>query len=306
MDGDVAFFCFRETRYEVLLRRRRELEDSDAVGRLLWSCGMDPADGRNRRDLWHRVGAALGASGPSPDNVRRRLGARRDRELLELVALAEAATSGSASRVWPDGWQYVVPLDDRDASFALLAGNGDRRVAVGVVDVSGQPDETLIVTDGGLAWVEDDATRSTDARTATGAQLSRGLIPAARRPEWNRWLRAEHRLRLTGLSGLAFAVARDSRGWWPDGTRYDSPLGVLDKLDPPREAILNRPREPARMRYPRSAFAFDRALASAESRGLVMLSADPRSGILATYDDGREITGSTLLDVFGAHEQAER
>jgi hypothetical protein len=299
-DGDVAFFCFRETRYRVVVRRRIELNNADPVGQLLWHCGIDPSDDHYRRDLWHRLSMTLGGSGATRRDVLQRIEARRDRELLELLALTESAQVGRSAEWWPDGWQYIAPLDEHTSALALLSSSGERRVALGVVDVSGQPGKELIVTDGGLAWVEGDFD-PTDPSTEISRRLP-GLIPAALKPEWNRWVRTEHRLRLGGLRGSGFNAHRDGDGWHVDGTRADSLLDILERQPPPDGDEPDPPVEPVRRSYPRAALAFTRALKNAEARGLVAIAADRRSGIRASYADGREITSSGLLDVFDPGE----
>ena len=296
VEEDVAFFCYRERRYDVLLRRHRELDEADALGRLLWTCGMEPSDDRYRHEPWHCLARALGATGATREAVRRRLDARRDHGLLELLASVQPGRGSLSPRGWPEGWQYVCPLDEEWEGFALLGSDGRRRVAAGVIDVSGQPDDGLVVTDGGLAWVEDDQSGDVDGSVRAGRESLRGLIPAARKPAWSRWLYAEHRLRVAGLSGSSWSVSRGARGWLVDGVDSDSLLAALERLAP-RDAVPDPPAEPAREPYPRSALAFERALADAETRGLMMLSADPRSGIRGSYASGREMTGSALLDV---------
>ena len=289
-EGDVAYFCFREGRYDIVLRRLGELDAGDPVGHLLWSCGMDPSDNHYRRDLWHRLGIVLGAQTGTREGIRRQLEARRDSERLELLERVVSAHAAPASRAWPAGWQYTAALDEESELLALLGPNGERRIARGVAEASSRPDNGLIVSDGGLAWTEDKSGSANGSAENSDPQIA-GLFPAALKPSWNRWLRAEHRLRVAGLCGLGFAVSRDQGAWVVDGVRFDSLLDALDGHDVP-STVPDPPYESARTAYPRAAFAFERALASAAANGLVTLETNSRSGIRAVYDNGREVTGA--------------
>lgn len=291
-ENDVAFFCFRESRYRVVLRRVAEIDVSDPLGELLWRCGLDPQDEQHRRDPWHRLARTLGGSRRTRDEARSRLELRRDSGALELLDRI-TGVGPSASR-WPDGWQYICPIDPTTESFALLAA-GKRRVAMGVVDVSGQPDDSLIVTDGGIAWLEDEEMDPLVAGASSRA-LPFGLIPAATRRSWSAWLRGEHLIRLTGLSGATIELFRRDASWESEDGEEGALVELLTKIppvfdecDPPERRIADT--------YPRSGLAFDRILTSAEACGLQSIVSDTKSGIRAIYSRGRDSTGSGLLDV---------
>lgn len=291
-DGDLGFFCFHEAKYAIVLRREDELKaGADPMGQLLWRCGLDPNDSTNRRDPWARLSRALGGSERTRDEVRRRLEARRDSALLTLLddvgIVAPVRTQG-----WRTGWQYVIPDVGLDDALVVRAANGQMRRLIGVVDVSGQPAAELLVTDGGLAWIEEES--DVPAREVP---LLRGLIPAARKLGWTRWLRAEHALRLLGLAGEEFWANRDRTGWRVGGASVGSLIEALDRAPRLVMPVSQGPAEPVRTPYPRATLPFDRAARDAEKRGILALGADTRSGIRAIYGDGREAIGSSLLDV---------
>jgi hypothetical protein len=289
--GDLAFLSFRDGRYSLSLRRRIELRDDDALGHLLWSCGMDPSDPNHRRDAWHRLARAVSASSPTRYEIRRRFETRRDPELARQL---DAAAVRGTVRGWPSGWQYTCRMVDEADALTLLGPDGRRRVAVGVIDTSGRGDDALIVTDGGLAWIEVDC--DANVSIADRSRSVSGLVAAAKKPGWNRWMRAEHRLRLVGLTGGSFCMVRDGDGWASEDVRR-SPLDLLERLQPITGQPVDPPGHAVIHPYPRSSFVFERILSSAESRGLATLSADPGSGMRAVYDDGMAATGSSFLDV---------
>jgi hypothetical protein len=290
-DGDLAFLCFQEARYAIVLRREDELEGADAIAKLLWRCGLDPSDPVNRGDPWGRLSRVLGGSERTRDEVRRRLEARGDSALLALldeVGIVAPARTES----WPTGWQYLIPDAALGDALIVHGANGRVRRLVGVVDVSGQPGDELLVTDGGLAWIEEEADVA-----VREIPRARGLIPAARKRGWTRWLRAEHALRLVGLAGEEFWVNRERTGWRAGVASADSLIEGVETVPRVVAPVSEGPAEPVRTPYPRAALPFDRAARDAEERGILALGADPRSGIRAIYGDGREATGSSLLDV---------
>ena len=290
-DGDLAFFCFQEARYAIVLRREDELEGADAIAKLLWRCGLDPNDPTNRGNPWARLSRALGGSERTRDEVRQRLEVRRDYAMLALldeVGIAAPVRTQS----WPTGWQYLMPDARLDDAFAIRGANGRIRRLVGVVDVSGQPADELLVTDGGLAWIEEESDLP-----AREIPLVRGLIPAARKRGWTRWLRSEHALRLAGLAGEEFWANRDGTGWRAGSASADSLLEAVERVPQVTVPLAQGPAEPVVSPYPRAALPFDRAVRDAEERGILALVADPRSGIRAIYGDGHEASGSSFLDV---------
>ncbi len=292
-EGDFAFVCFREGRYSITLRRKSELEGADALGRLLWSCGLDPSDTGVRQDAWHLISRAVGAANPTRHEIRRRLEVRCDLERAEMLESTSGLVAGEQR--WPGGWQYTSAEVESDGPLLLSAADGRHRVAVGVVDVSGQPDAKLVVTEGGLAWLDVPPLSGQPAAEETDARLP-GLILASRNPGWNRWVRAEHRLRVAGLRGDAVELAKLDDDWEHGGHR-GSLLDLLGRLAPPSDAAPEGPAVTLRQPYPRNALAFGRALADAESRGLRKLAAEQSCGIAALYDDGTRIVGCSLLDV---------
>jgi hypothetical protein len=290
-EGDLAFFCFQEARYAIVLRREDELQQADPIGELLWRCGLDPTDAANRGNPWARLARVLGGSQSNRDEVRQRLEMRRDAVLIALLDQVGIVRPVRA-QTWPTGWQHLRPDAGLEDVFAVRGANGRVRRLVGVVDVSGQPGEELLVTDGGLAWIEEDA--ELEGREIP---IARGLIPAARKRGWTRWLRAEHALRLLGLAGEEFWANRDRDGWRAAGTNAKSLVDALGTVPRPLAPASEVPAEPVKTPYPRAALPFERASRDAEERGILAIGADARSGIRAVYADGRELTGSALLDV---------
>jgi hypothetical protein len=290
-EGDVGFFCFQEARYAIVLRTWDELDGADEIGQLLWRCGLDPADPGIRGNVWGRLARTLGGSKSTRDEVRRRLEERRDPDLLALLDDVGIVASRGA-QTWPAGWQYVLPDAEQGDALAVLGARDRIRRVVGVVDVSGQPGEELIVTDGGLAWIEAERDES-----AADVLMVRGLIPAARKRSWTRWLRAEHALRLTGLGGQEFWASREGSRWRSGGVSAESLLEALERVPRPAGAASQGPAESVKRPYPRAALPFDRVARDAENRDVLAIGADERSGIRAVYGDGREVSGSSLLDV---------
>ena len=119
--GDYAFFCVRGNRYDFVLRARGELLDADALGTLLWSCGLDLRDESLRHSPWRHLARSLGGEMRGREEVRRRLRVRRDDELLKLLDVVETE-GGVRAAGWIDGWAYRAAPLPNERFFALEGG----------------------------------------------------------------------------------------------------------------------------------------------------------------------------------------
>ena len=152
-EGDHVFFCIRGDRYDLVLRPHREARDLDALGMLLWSCGLDPLDEDVRHSPWRHLARALGGEAGRRNEVRRRLLVRKDDDLIALLDRVEAE-GGVRAPGWIDAWQYRAPILPDGQYFILEGGEHGVRVAVGVADVSGHIARGLLPSDGGLLWLD--------------------------------------------------------------------------------------------------------------------------------------------------------
>jgi hypothetical protein len=290
-DGDLLFLQVRRSRGRLLLRRRSERPDRDALSGLLWSCGLDPTAESIRRDPWPRLGRALGGSAAGRDEVRRRLMRRGDERLLALLENAQPASrrSHSDDSTWPYTGRLAV---DVTGGVVVEGDDGERRVLLGILDASNRPPRELTLSDGGLLWA-----RGMGSDSDIDAYMSSppvGLIPSARRRGWCRWLRAEHLLRLSALRDLEWCVERRSDGWaTPDGAVATALIDALETAVCDIPAADRPPLTRVRTPYPRTAGAFRALVKDAVDQGLRSLVADPDSGFRAVYS-GREISAASL------------
>lgn len=199
---------------------------------------------------------------------------------------------------WIEGWSYRAPLVTATIFLALEGGAHGVRVAVGVTDTSGQPPRDLSQSDGGLLWLDQPEGFDPDEVERTLHVPPRGLVAAAKRAEWSRWLRAEHTARRAALSGARWRVALDSNGNWRlDRTSGGSLVEALEELDSNPASSAALPAARVRRHYPRSSLAFQRALDAAVRRGLLSIEAHPTMGFRATYESGSEALGASLADI---------
>lgn len=299
VDGDYAFFCVRGNRYDFVLRARREVRDADPLGKLLWSCGLDHRDDTIRHSPWRYLARSLGGESRGREEVRRRLQVRRDDELLSLLEVVEAE-GGIRTPGWIEAWAYRAVPVPHERVFALEGGEHGVRVAVGVVDTSGQPPPSLVASDGGLLWLDQPAGLDYEEVEALLNAPPDGLVPAARRSEWSRWLRAEHVARRAALVGCGWSVQPNGRGWSTSGNVHDRLVEAFETLEDRSQGDAGLPSPPIRQAYPRSAVAFQRAVDAAARRRLDVIRGDAKCGFVAAYGTGREMVGASLMDVLAA------
>jgi hypothetical protein len=172
------------------------------------------------------------------------------------------------------------------------SGDGRRRVLLGVLDARNQPPRGLVLTDGGLLWMEGHGLDTSDVEDVLAAPPV-GLIPSARRKGWCRWLRAEHALRRCALHGVDWQIRKTNDGWHTSsGSVFDT---LIDALEETMQEVPDGGRPPAmpiRSAYPRSAGAFRALAEEAVSRGLQALGADRDSGFRATFAGGDVLAAS--------------
>jgi hypothetical protein len=299
VEGDYAFFCIRGDRYDFVLRARSELREADALGTLLWSCGLDQRDETLRHSPWRHLARSLGGESRGREEIRRRLHARRDDELLSLLEAVEAE-GGVRLPGWIEGWAYRAAPLPHEQLLVLEGGEHGVRVAVGVVDTSGQPPPGLIPSDGGVLWLDQPAGFEYEEVEALLNAPPDGLVPAARRSEWSRWMRAEHVARRAALVGSDWSVKPNGQGWSTSGDAHDRLVEALESLEDPRHGDAAVPAAPIRQTYPRSAVAFQRAVEAAIRKRLALIRADATRGFVAAYGSGREVVGASLMDVLAA------
>jgi hypothetical protein len=301
LEGDLLFLCLRHDDYSTVHRPRSECVEGDALSALLWRCGLDPRDRDVRDAAWRSLARVLGGTPDGRGEVRRRLRARGDASLLALLDQIERDGLDRGSTAWPEAWQYVNhALADSDV-FALTACDGSARVAVGVVDGSGQPHGDLLVTEGRLVWSQTPAGAGLrDVEAVLGREPGKGLEAAAHKPAWVRWLRAEHRARRAALAGDSWQIAVSEGSWRTDAGDYGALLDALESL-PPSSGNALAPVQGVRTPYPRSAFAFQRAAEAAAAAQLELIASDPETGFRAGYRGGPERRGAGLLDVLVVH-----
>jgi hypothetical protein len=291
-DGDLVLLQVQGSEARLRLRSTRERVQGTPLEELLWSCGLDPADESVQRDPWPKLGRALGGSAAGREEARHRLLVRGDDRLLSLLEASRVTTQSTGSKSDPS-WHYTGALvGDGSSRVVVEGGYGRRRVLLGVLDASNQPPRGLVLTDGGLLWMEAcrrEASGVDDLLTAPPI----GLIPSARKKGWCRWLRAEHVLRLCALHGVDWQIRKTNDGWHTSsGSVCDT---LIDALEHAAPEVPDGGRPPAmliRSAYPRSAGAFRVLSEEAVSRGLQALGADQDCGFRATYAGGDVLAAS--------------
>ena len=92
VEGDFVFVRLLPQQYDVVARRRRELARSDALGQLLWGCGIHPADVTARERPWLAVVRAIGGGEATRESLRQRLLARRNEDLVRSLDQVQRAS----------------------------------------------------------------------------------------------------------------------------------------------------------------------------------------------------------------------
>jgi hypothetical protein len=297
--GDLVFFSVRGDRYSMRLRRRGDWHDESPLKKLLWSCGLDPTDPAVLSEPWLLLSRALGGSGNRREDVRYRLDKRGDDGLLGLLTVSERSPiehAHDASRPWPDGWQYRLPLADHASLVALKGGDQTTRVALGVLDATNHPPRELLLGDGNTLWLQQSVVADPDDLLETLRAPPRGLVPTAHRRGWTRMLRVEHVARRLALSGHEWTVAVLDAQWQLDGQPYGSVLDALEALDDPGDELTPAPSRGVQNPYPRSVVALRGAAEDAITAGLRAIVADPVCGFRAEYV-GRQVTGAALHEI---------
>lgn len=296
--GDLVFVALGARTYELVRRPRGEVGDGDPLGQMLWSCGLDPTNVSHRTSAWRRLGRVLGGSTEGRTEVRQRLQKRHDDTLLSLLdEIERSGLDRIESEPWAPGWQYKYEGLKEPTVHALRASDGSVRVAVGVVDTSGQPPRGLLTTDGGLCWLHQDAGFHDGELQRILKAPPRGLIPAAQRPAWVLWMRAEHAARRSALAGVEWSVRRQADLWVHEATGGTRLVEALTRVASADEPGPRMPESRVARGYPRSAVAFQRALDGAVLAGLQYVRADPLHGFRGVFAAGADKFGAALLDI---------
>jgi hypothetical protein len=273
--GDLACVIVRPPHYELVLRRAAELRNASSMGKLLWSCGLEPrlADSA---DVWIRLGRTIGAAGDRA-SVRARFVARGQDD---LVALLDG--SGVAARPHHSGrqWHYTAPLVADTAAYAVVVAD-TVRAAVGVAPSGHVPAPEEWVTDGGVLWRE-----------------AKGEVTVSREAgeSWHRWARAEHAARRAALAGRPWQIAIGDTGYLVDGLACDDLVTALEAVGDADGDEVGTVVERSDRPYPRGGLAFSQAERAARRNGLVALRADRERGFASDFADGIVDGGPTLLD----------
>lgn len=297
-DGDVVFVTLRGDTYDLVLRRRSEIGTGDTLGLFLWNCGLDPHDSQCRSAPWDRLARVLGAGSGGRQQIRSRLEVRRDQRLLELIDdLERNGHDRGDSDPWPPGWQYSAPEGEGGDYFFLTGNDGSARVAMGVVDATGQPPAHFLVTEGGLCWMEQKTGFRADAIATMLRDAGRGWFPAAMRANWTSWIRTEHRARRAALADTRWSVRRDGAAWVGSEQHFERLTDALAHVAVDVPDPVTAPEGKAHAAYPRSSSAFQGIVERAVSRGLSEIRGDSRRGFRCLHADGSERTAVTLIDL---------
>jgi hypothetical protein len=296
-EGDIAFLSVRSGAYTLRLRRLSELTDDDALGRLLWSCGLDPGDETTRSAPWARLTRALGGTGTTREDCRMALLRRGDESLRALLEELDRGVARAPTQPWPEGWAARMPMSHDRSTLTLLGTDGSVRVALGVIDTSGQPPRGFTVSDGGLVWIHHHVAVEPDELAGILREAPRGLVPGAHKSTWVRWLRAEHAARRAALLGTGWEIWRTHDAWWIGAEPHPDLSSALETTAVETDEVPPAPATAPTRPYPRGAVAFSRALDDATRQGLESLGGHQLHGFVATYSTGRELTGAGLMDV---------
>jgi hypothetical protein len=287
VEGDFVFVTLHPSEYDLVARRRREVATDDALGQLLWGCGIDPNDAEARERPWAVVSRAVGGGESTREDVRGRLIERKNFDLVGSLDRVGGTRRPPepADPTWADGWEFTSPMTNDNSMFALENGNGTIRVALGFPNLeSDHPG--LLVDSTGLTWVE---------RPDQGHWELPAELPSER---WVQWKRAEHHAVRCALAGERWRIVLANRGWQTeDGRAHASLTEALLSLAPANGATPPRPTTPIHGTSARSAFAYERLVTRALRRGLADIRADADGGLVATFADGGRAIGLTLTDL---------
>jgi hypothetical protein len=285
IEGDFVFVTLSPRTYDVVARRRRELVATDAIGRLLWGCGISPTDQDARSRPWHAVARAIGGPPPSRDALRERLLSRGNLDLVTaLDDVRMTKTLEPTEGPWPPGWEFTAQLDPDETRFGLRNGDRELRIAVGLAESFGET-EGLIVDLTGICWAEVDPDEGDPFELD---QPNAG---------WIRWKRAEHHAVRASLAGASWRLLPSVDGWrLDDGSPTVDLADALDAV-PTTIGQPRAPEVPIRSPSLRSAFAYERLARRAVDSGLLHIEAVPGVGISATFENGERTEGATLPDV---------
>ena len=297
-EGDFVFVGVAPSRWSAKARRRLELRGVDALGKLLWACGMDPHDDEARREPWRAVGRALGGVAADRESVRERLVHRGNSDLVQELDAArpdrESDEATNAGTGWRADWQYASALVGDETRFALRSPGGAVRACLGVSTDGTAHVEGTFMGAGNLVWVDLDGLGD-DEDLPHVRTPPVGMVVTALRPDWVRWMRMEHRARGAGIFGVPWTLGVEDRRWTYTATPHADLLEALAVL-PPATDQIGRVRGRVVTPYPRSAFAFTRLAQRAVSKGLLSL-AGGELGLTATFADGTAVTGLSLSDI---------
>jgi len=289
IEGDFVFVRLSPTSYDVIARRRREIASTDALGRLLWGCGIDPNEQDARSQPWLAVARAIGGGEADRDALRQRLAARHNFELVTALDETRGVKTAieSTQTDWPPGWEFTAALDENESRYALRNTNGMIRVAVASTD--GDRDRNGLVVDRtGLAWREIASSRDAASDDAEHRSNER----------WVRWKRAEHNAVRAALAGVDWRLTRLDGTWY--ATTEDAYVDLAAALEAVPAPSAGRPRPPTtatRATSPRSGFAYDRLVRRAIDSGLNAIAANSTSGFVAVFDNGERTEAPTLADL---------
>lgn len=289
IEGDFLFVTLQATRYDLVARRKREVAPHDALGKLLWGCGLDPEDSDARDRPWAAVSRAIGGGNATREEVRSRLIERKNLDLLASLDGTRAPRRSTArpESDWIVGWEFTSPLTSDDSMFALENGHGTIRIALGFPDLDAN-DPGLLVDSTGVTWVER---RQEQERLNLPAEL-----PSER---WVRWKRAEHHASCCALAGGRWRIVPVAAGWrTDDGQVFVTLVDALSSIAHESDWTAGAPAVSTHATSPRSAFAYERLVTRALNRGLAEIAANADEGLAATFPEGVHVAGPTLADLF--------
>lgn len=301
--GDYVFIGFQRDVFTIYTRRWQELSDRNALGELLWSCGLDPHDEQLRMRPWGRLARVLGMEGSSREQVGIALLTRSDDYRLDLLDNARA-DSHVVAKPWPSTWRFLSPKSPGPL-FKLMNAE-DVRVAIGwanAQDLTGP--QRWVTSPDGVVWAQFDAGDRGGLPTDHEIRQLIELPPSgmtAVTDEWIQWACAEHNAcRLALVDHINWSLTLTSDGWTYDGnSAAGSLLAALETLPlsakPARDADFP---DHAIPQYPRRALDFRLAERQATRLGLVVLRGVQDVGIRGEFADGRRSEGLTLVQAFG-------
>ncbi len=298
--GDLAFVAFSKEQYKMYMRTWRDQQGSDALGLLLWWCGLDPRDEQLRSRPWRRLTRVLGGEGESREAVRQLLVMRRDSARLDLLDRARPASHHVVD--WPRGWRHTaVPMLIGGNYFGVTNGQAVR-VALGVGGRKRSASaESVLQSRDGLVWWDcaDDLTaEGSDQRVEEMVQQS---VDSDCRvtPDWAKWIYAEQRARRIALCldrSFAWRITTGSLGG--DQPLASAFLTALQGLDGPSDEVeIGPPNTSGVKLYTRNAAGFSLAFSRAVRNGLLSIKSDPALGFAADYSGRPSQKGVNLVDV---------